>query len=251
MQRVECRSWAQAAVLAAMILGLPACGGSPTGPERVTLALTPGTDFLAIGQTADFNLTGSHANGVQETMQGTWGSDNTQVATVNDGHVVAVGPGQATIYADCTHGRATRLLRVVPEYAGSWFGIYTYSECSATGDVATRRICNGFLPGGQALLGLRLSRNREHVTGTVILGTLTGDAAGDIGLSGSLTLAGSLRFEEDGFAEQIVLSEWDTIAERELMTGRFVQTWTMTDAAGSMRVVCDIVRMTRTSSSFE
>jgi hypothetical protein len=235
-----------------MILALPACGGgkSPTAPEQVTLALTPGTDFLATGQSAELTLIGTRANGTQETMQATWGSDNTQVATVENGHLVGVRPGQATIYAECTHGRATRVVRVVPEYAGSWAGAYSLGACSATGDFATEQMCDEFPAGSQAPLGLRLSRSREHVTGTVMLGSLSGDTAGDIAIPGNLALAGSVRYEEEGISAQIALSEWDTMAERDQMTGHFVETWTVTGATGSLRLTCDIATMNRTSSSF-
>ena len=252
MQRIQYRWPLHVAVIATMILGLPACGGgkSPTAPEQVTLALTPGTDFLATGQTVDLTLVGTRGNGVQETMQGTWGSDNTQVATVSDGHVVAVRPGQATIYADCTHGRATRMVRVVPEYAGSWSGGYALRTCAATGDFATERMCDEFAVGGQAPLGLRLSRNRERVTGTVMLGSLSGDVTGDIALPGNVALAGSVRYEEEGMVAQIALSEWDTIADRDQMTGHFVEVWTVTGAVGDMRLTCDIVALNRISSSF-
>jgi hypothetical protein len=257
MQQSRFGSFLHILIAGLFVVTLCACGGnkSPTAPDQglhvTSLTLTPGTDFMTVGQTADLSLQATWSNGRQETMQGTWGSDNTHVATVSAGHVEALAPGQVTISAECTHGRATRVVRVVPEYRGSWMGAYTVRACTETGDFETEHGCREFEPGSQAPIGLRLDRDRDRVSGTLILGGLSGDATGQIDIPGNLALTGSVRYEEQGIAVNVAVSDWATFAERDDMTGRFAETWTATAMSGNMRWECELVSMRRTSQTVQ
>jgi hypothetical protein len=236
---------------------LAACG-SPTKPgsvepDRVTsLALTPGTDLLKVGASMNLSLEASFSNGTKQTMSVvTWGSDNPAVAQVSGGRVVAVGPGEATVYGDCQHGRAQRRIRVVPDYQGSWAGMYRVGSCTADGDWQSERICDELNVPADAPIMLRLAHERTDVSGTIVLGTLAGDANGTIGIPGRLSLNGAVTYEEDGLTVRITLSDWSTLATGTRMTGGFTQVWSIAGISGSMRLGCEMLSVDRTSQALQ
>lgn len=116
------------------------CGGdSPTAPSSSTaiwsLALVPHTDQLAVGAVVDLTLEATLRDGSTAIMSPLWGTDNPGVLLVKPlstsrtgaeptdkpevvdhylrGQVTASGPGVATVYADCAHGRGRQVIRVV------------------------------------------------------------------------------------------------------------------------------------------
>jgi len=96
--RFVCR----ALVVAGLALSLAGCG-NPTGLDSI--AVTPGAQSMAVGQTTQFTATGTfgnanHASTQNITSSVTWSSSNTSVATVNSsGLATGVGAGTTTITA--------------------------------------------------------------------------------------------------------------------------------------------------------
>ncbi len=82
---------------------LSACGGSdgPTGPQSISVTVTPGTATLAsIGETVTLAANARDDGGAAVTATVTWSSSDESVATVAPtGEVTAVGLGTATITA--------------------------------------------------------------------------------------------------------------------------------------------------------
>ena len=80
--------------------------GNPSGLDSVQV--TPGSQSLTVGQTAQFTAMGTFGNAKHLTTQNitnavTWSSTMPAVATVNStGLVTAVGAGTATIRAEAT-----------------------------------------------------------------------------------------------------------------------------------------------------
>jgi uncharacterized protein YjdB len=98
LDRFVCR----ALVVAGLALSLAGCG-NPTGLDSI--AVTPGAQSMAVGQTTQFTATGTfgnanHASTQNITSSVTWSSSNTSVATVNSsGLATGVGAGTTTITA--------------------------------------------------------------------------------------------------------------------------------------------------------
>ncbi len=96
------RSCLSALLLTGLVLPIAGCGTSMVD----SLAVTPATQSVAVGQTAQFTATGTYSHGSHPsttqnvTDQSTWVSSAPAVATVNaDGLATAVSAGTATISA--------------------------------------------------------------------------------------------------------------------------------------------------------
>jgi hypothetical protein len=241
------------AVAGLALLALIACDGnksptSPNGGNRVVtgVALTPGTDFLKIGESATFAMEATYSDGTREPMTAvTWGCDNPAVANITSGRVTAVGSGRATVFGDCPHGRATRLLRITPDYDGEWAGQYRWRSCRASGELERERICAEMPVGMEAPIALQASQDRDRIAGKLHLGELSGDVTGEIDVPGNLRLNGNLRFDEDGIVINIALQEWDSLVNEDRMTGAFRLVWTVVGVPGEMVIDCEITSVGR------
>ncbi len=96
------RSCLSALLLTGLVLPIAGCGTSLVD----SLAVTPATQSIAVGQTAQFTATGTYGHGSHPsttqnvTDQSTWASSAPAVATVDaDGVATAVSAGTATISA--------------------------------------------------------------------------------------------------------------------------------------------------------
>ncbi|MFC2169956.1 Ig-like domain-containing protein [Acidobacteriota bacterium] len=70
-------------------------------PTATAVTVTSPNSTIWVGQTEWMTATVTMSDGSTKTATGTWGSDNTSVATVNQsGLVTGVGAGNATIYID-------------------------------------------------------------------------------------------------------------------------------------------------------
>ena len=69
------------------------------------VSVTSSNSTIYVGQTEQMTATVTMSDGTTEAATGTWGSDNTNVAIVNQsGIVMGIGSGTATIYIDTTEG---------------------------------------------------------------------------------------------------------------------------------------------------
>jgi len=246
-------------ILSAVSFTAGGCGGSsgdgpptPGGPSPTptAVALTPTTDLLKIGATERFSAQVRMSDGSTRPAVGAvWGSDAPAVAAVDGGGTVSgASAGRATIFADAEGFRGTQLLRVVPDYQGSWAGLYRIAQCTDSGDL--RGLCREFFDDFEtASILLRLTQNRDMVSGTVGLGELLGDATGTIQMGGDLQLSGSVPFEGDGVKGSIRLAEWSSSVQGQQLSGSFKQVWTAQGAAGDVTLSCVLNGVGRTSSS--
>lgn len=88
-----------------MLVGLVAALSGCTSPQGLdSIQVTPATQSLAVGQSAQLTATGTYGNASHPsthdvTSSVTWTSNSTTVATVSGGTVTAIGPGTAVITA--------------------------------------------------------------------------------------------------------------------------------------------------------
>lgn len=94
-------------------------------PISSAVTVTSTNSTIYVGQTEQMTATVTMSDGTTQAATGTWGSDNTNVATVNQsGIVLGIGSGTATIYIDTTEGgkRGTKLLTVRKIWSKSGVG---------------------------------------------------------------------------------------------------------------------------------
>ena len=89
------------------------------------VSVTSSNSTIYVGQTEQMTATITMPNGTTQAAIGRWGSDNWNVATVNQSGIVkGIGSGTATIYIDTTEGgnRGTKLLTVRKIWSKSGVG---------------------------------------------------------------------------------------------------------------------------------
>lgn len=232
-----------AAAVSLFLLG--ACGGesggaAPVAPTPVAPVMNGSTDMVYVGQTVTFTATGTNIK---------WGGDTPSVATVDQttGAVTGVGTGRVTIWAENTGGRATRLLRVLPSYNGSWYGSYALKDCQSSGDFALGGFCSMFYSGQILNLGFDITQHRDQVTGTFSFGGLDGVLTGGVvNEDGSLPLTGAIVEGETTVLLQNMRAESPTPGT---MKGGFDQVWASTSLSGTGRLICEIRDVTRLSGA--
>jgi len=239
-------------IVGATLVVLAACGGannSPSGPSDTILglSLSPGVDILLIQKAVQFTATASFSGGEVRAVQGSWGSDASSVATVTmDGVVTGVGAGLVTIFVDYEGVRATRLLRVVPDYAGRWEGGYRVEGCTDSGDWAG--ICADEDPAVVWRLDLTFTQEGEMVGGSVL--AFEGrpiPVDGSIRADGELSLTGAQTETDAAGDYELRISDWSTTtSDNAALTGQFVVVGSRTDLVGEFRLECvltDVVKV--------
>jgi hypothetical protein len=201
------------------------CGkddASGPSPILASVSITPGTDLIKIKGAETFSLTGTYSDGSTRPVQATWGTDNAGIATMDaSGRASGVASGQASIFAEAQGQRATRPLRVVPDYQGRWVGDWTAVGCTDDGD--WRGACSEFPSGSLWALWLDFTQTRDTISGRTDFGDgLAVAVAGTIMMSGPIVLNGTSGIVIEGVPLEATVSDWETLTtDNERMTGRF------------------------------
>jgi hypothetical protein len=220
-----------------LLSALVACGGggSPVkGTATVAdVTITPGDDFVLIGESLQFTATVRFSDGTSQSQPGTWGSDTPTVAVVDStGAVTGVTWGKATIYVDIQGHRGTRLLTVMPNYKGQWHGFIILDACRQNGAFRDNGFCDVAPAGSGDTITLDVTQARTSLSGTIDLGGYSGSVTGSVLDDGSTTLASTIS------AEGLVLTiqDWSVrSAQPGVLTGTFTLRWSVpgVDGAGA------------------
>jgi hypothetical protein len=224
------------------------CGdkaNAPTTPTPTVVApsITTSGDIIYMGQTVQMAATGTDIR---------WGGDNPAVANVDamTGRVTGTGTGRVTVWAENIGGRATRLLRGMPSFAGEWGGNYQVTECHAIGSffsAPSLGFCASLRPGTILNMGLSMSQNGERVTGHYALGTLTGNLdSGVVGENGVLPLTSQPAV--NGLASVRIENMRLESTQPGIITGRMELVFSQVGQPGHGRVVAELRNLTRSSS---
>lgn len=254
---------ARTLVVVALLTTVGACGGNggggPTTPSAPTptlpgLSITPATDLVKIKASETFMANATLSDGSSRSVQATWGSDTPSVATIDStGRATGVAPGLATIYADYQGMRATRLLRVVPDYQGTWQGDWSVTGCVDEGDWTG--VCQLAPNGTVWALTLGITQTRDSVTGTMDsygdnVAHTPGPVSGTIRQSGHLVVSGTYTNTIKGNLVETTISNWETITtDNERMTGRFRETTRVAGLQGSVYHDGELRNVTKTSAT--
>jgi hypothetical protein len=243
------------ALIALLLVCLPACGGDdgpPTQPTSETLTISPATDFLTIGQTETFTATVRLSNGQTQSVSATWQSDNSSVASIDSsGRVTGLRNGTATISASHEGLVDDRLIRVAPDYAGTWVGDYAVRACSATGDIRSSGFCSadGFRVGEILPIAFEFTQTRDQVTGQMFLGQIEGTATGGLNAEGRFDGTATLSFVAEGAVVSFDVDLLRLRADGSRLTGNFALDVTAAGASGTGHLEGQLRTVVRTTTA--
>jgi hypothetical protein len=238
---------------ALFLTGLVACGGggggSATGPSPTptSLSISPATEFLKLRAGENFTATAASSSG-STTVAATWRSDNQSVVTIDStGRATAVSSGAATIIAEYQGLSASRLLRVVPDYAGNWRGHARLLVCDDTGDWETA--CDDMGVGELDTFTLIATQQNAAINGTLDIGGMAGSVTGTIATDGTLAVTGTYTIPVQGLLMEIAVSDWQTIStDNSRMTGRMTLTVKTQLLQGQLRLQAELVDVNKSAS---
>ena len=208
----------------ALLLVVSACNGSSSSPAAndFSIAVTSPNSNVFLGASEQMTATASDAR----VLAGTWGTDNAAAVTVTaSGVATAVSSGQANIFFIADGRQGTKLIRALPNLAGSFTGNYLITSCTATGQMEAADVCSRAPQGSLVPYTFNLSQTGPVLTGRVlILGidpiplfATTIGVAGDVSVNGTVTAPG-------GFT---VNTTWQISQKTPgVTTGTIAQVWT-------------------------
>lgn len=192
------------------------------------------------------------SDGTSKTVMPVWSSDAPSVATVNGGLLVGLLAGEATIIADYEGRRATRKIRVIPDFGGSWTGGYRITSCTDSG--VLDGICDVEDTSGVYRVDLVFTQNNAALTGSVQpFADLVIPVTGSLAIDGLLTLSGSAVQTSDGVVIKGDIVDWSARlpSATQMMTGRFTVVMTIPNRPGDWTMQCEIVEMFRTAAQLQ
>lgn len=243
------------AVLIGMIgLGAAACGnsgGSPLSPASlstitgITLAVNP----PGVGATVTATATLSLSTGNFAVVSSGFTSDTPSVATVTAvGAVTGVSIGDVTIAVDYQGFKASRKVRVLPNYAGVFYGSYTLDACVDSGGFTDSGFCAGFSAGS---IGYLAVSNLQSADLTTLIGQFIldpdfliglGTTTGTISPSGNLAYAGMMLSGTKRADFRNFTGASPSVGH---INGHFELVWTDSTMTGSGVKSCTIVDLVR------
>jgi len=234
------------------------CGGdskgNPGGPSgtlvATALTISPATDLIKINGSEAFALSAAMSDGSSRAVSGTWASDAATVATVDSsGRVTGRGAGDATISGDAQGLRATRRLRVVPDYQGDWRGGWAIASCTADGDWARAEICQALPTGALSAFRLTVTQTRDTVSGNVDFDEFPGPVQGIIRSSGELELSGAFSVSDPELTLDATISDWQSVTtDNQRMTGRFTLSLRTNGLQGTIRLGGDLRNVNKSAA---
>jgi len=173
-------------LICATVLTAASCGSSPAAPTVKVIAVQSSSGQLFLGVVEAFSAQETLSDGTTRAVTtGTWSSDAPAVASVDStGRVTGKASGTATIIVDADGVRGTKLIRVLPNFGGSWSGGIFYGSCSSS----------GWSPGCSTIddtLGhvvtMVFTQTGDSVTGTIVTPFITSSMSGTVAADGTLS----------------------------------------------------------------
>jgi len=230
-----------------------ACGSSgdnnnaaPPAPSGtiVSIAVNSSGPTLFLGASETFTAVATYTGGGTQTLTGgAWSTDAPAVAVVDSiGRVTTITNGEVTISVDYQGTHASKHVRVVPNYGGTWLGNYTIVSCTPTGGFVDKNLCGSFTVGQTFQYGLQFTQNADVVSGVTVIGLL-----GSTTTSATMNVDGSLTLTPQIFVNTVQIDlVWNlTCAQANAIGGTVTQTWTDTATPGQMVIVGALQRPTR------
>lgn len=233
----------------ALLVAVSGCKGSSTSPAVIDFAIVVtspspnGNVFLGASE----QMTAAASDG--RVLAGTWGSDNPSAVTVDatTGLAAAVSAGQANVFFVADGRQGAKLIRALPNLAGTFTGAYVVTGCSATGEMAAANVCNNAPQGAQVPFTFIFAQTGPVLTGRVlVVGTDTVPAfAATISVGGDVSVNGMVI--AGGFT---VDTTWQISQKTAgVITGTIAQVWTAPGfLTGQANVTGSINTITKTTT---
>ena len=191
------------------------------------------------------------SNGTTQTAStAAWATDNAGVLSINDSSGVAAGVahGSATITATAQGVTATRTIRVVQDYQGTWLGTYRIRVCTASGIFRDIWCTDDTARGAVNPVRLSLTQDGSSASGTLELGEISGTIRGAIFDSRRFVGAMNTSLTSEGVQVNINIGTFDVLSSGNQLTGSFVASTTVPGFTGTGYFEGDIVTVTRVSA---
>ena len=242
-------------VLSAAIAAISAanCGGSssstaPPAPTPsgtiVSIAVNSSGPTLFLGSAETFTAVATYTSGETQTLAGgIWSSDAAAVAVVDSaGRVTSVTNGDVTISVEYQGMRASKHIRVLPNYGGTWVGNYIIVSCTQTEGLADQNLCGTFTVGQAFQYHLLFTQTADVVTGSTAIGLL-----GSTTVSATIGADGSLTFTPQTFVGTVQIDYvWNlTFAQPNALGGTVMHTWVDATTPGQVVVQGTLQRPTK------
>lgn len=246
----------------------PGCHGkTPVAPSQtaaptVTGLAINGVDAVLTGSVTSYTVTATLSDGTTQTVTPTWSSSDPGVGRVDStGRLDGRAHGSTNLIASYSGRDASKTVRVVNNYAGTWTGQYVIRACADSGDLNDHDggWCRSRVRVGSVwFIHLVLSQagsNLSEIGGTLGLGDVnTGDKiAGVVTPDGRLRLTGILHildFYGEYLLGTVQIQTWDTnLGGPGVMTGRWSQDFSsLYFRHGNASTESELLTMTRASN---
>jgi hypothetical protein len=237
-------------------LSLAACGGDGgnggNGVTHVTNVTVTVNDPVRMGQTTQATGTATLSDGQTRAVTSGFRSDATGVATVTDsGMVAAVGNGQATIYAVYEGIQGQDLIRVVPDYHGTWTGGLRVTACAQSGAWATAKMCDEFSVNSTTWYWLSLDQSGDSMSARLDRGSPLNFPAVTAALNsdGSASFKATVTVTDSAFTATLDATFAIQSARVGDLTGTVTEVWRAPNITGELRLAENIVNTTRISTT--
>jgi hypothetical protein len=230
----------------------PAVPSLPRTPTITTLAIS-GDEAVPTGSSSNYTATATLSDGTARSVTPTWSSSNATVAHVdNAGHLDGRTHGVTTLTATHEGITATKGVRVVNDYRGTWVGRFVVNGCDAPPGV-----CNGYevdmweFP--VELEVIQTGNDLSEISAVFSLPSffqIRANLSGRVSDDGRLNLAGSSEVggRRGNAWATFHVGAWDTkLSGDEVMTGRWAQRLSTFQPSSNEIMENELVTMTRTS----
>lgn len=212
----------------------------------------PAGGTVFIGSAVQFEARETLSNGTTRTAtNATWGSDAPAVATVSPtGLVTAVAAGEATIFAD-VNPRGTLLIRVFPNFGGTWAGSEVVTGCEDSG--AFTGLCEEpdfFRVGDVGAHDSMFTQTGASVAAEMDFGDgLKATMTGTITLGGELQLPTAPVLPADPDVN-LQIQNWRSRADiPSQMTGTYEGLFTVPGVPGSVKIAIQLQNVVKRSAT--
>lgn len=249
-------------VIGIVILAADCGGTSPTRPSdagvlRVEVA---GPVALLTSTSTSYTVVATLVDGSERTLRSTWTSSDPAIATIDaNGRLEGRAHGSTTITASYAGGSASKVVRLVNNYAGTWSGSYVIRACSDTGELTDHD--GGWCAAGPGRVGTVVNRillalgqdgsDLTKITGT--FGSYPESLTGVVMADGKLVLSGTLILRDFDDASIVLwtvqLNDWQTtLSSPDDMTGHWSEALnSLRWRVGTAHTENELVTMHRTS----
>lgn len=248
----------------------PGCHGkTPVAPSQtaaptVTGLAINGVDAVLTGSVTSYTVTATLSDGTTQTVTPTWSSSDPGVGRVDStGRLDGRAHGSTNLIASYSGRDASKTVRVVNNYAGTWTGQYVIRACADSGDLNDHDggWCRSRVRVGSVwFIHLVLSQagsNLSEIGGTLGLGDVdvADRIAGVVTADGRISLAGTLHildFDGEILLGTVQIQTWNTNLDGPgVMSGRWSEKFSSlfsSHRVGTASMDSELVTLTQTSS---